>query len=70
METKLKPLKYMAIRVKGFDYWLWFATEDTSVESGTFTGKGGWGNGGAFTEIEVSTSDITGRISSDMPQYR
>lgn len=61
--------QYVAIKVSGMDHWLWFERAQTEEKDGVFIGKGGWGKHGSFTEIEVNSSEITGRISSDTLQY-
>ena len=61
--------RYIAIKLTGLDHWLWFEEEKTSEEKGVFIGKTGWGKGGAFTEIEVNSDEIIGRINSDTLQY-
>ena len=40
-----------------------------SEKDGKFVGLGGWGDGGAITEIEVDTDYILGRIKSDALQH-
>lgn len=61
--------KYIAIKVVGLKHWLWFETDKTTEENGKFIGKEGWGNGGAYTEIEIDSQYITGRIRSNELQY-
>jgi len=62
--------KYVAFKVKGLHNWLWFSRANVKEENGKVIGKGGWGEGGEFTEIEVSFEEITGRINSEALQYR
>lgn len=63
-------MKYIAIKVDGFDYWLWFDVAKVKEDSIRFIGKDGWGAHGARTDIDVSVSLIRGRIESESPQYR
>lgn len=70
--TKLKNMKkceYIAIKVIGLDRWLWFKTENITEEDGRFIGLKGWGKNGNYTEIDVNSNEIIGRIHSDYPQY-
>lgn len=62
--------KYVAFKVKGLHHWLWFDRSKVNEEDGRVIGKGGWGQGGEFTEIDVSSDEITGRINSNGLQYR
>jgi len=62
-------MKYVAIKVRGLKHWLWFDKDKVEELGGIFTGEGGWGDGGALTEITVSTEDIVGRIFSENLQY-
>lgn len=56
--------KYIAIKIQYLKHWLWFQTEKTSEDGDTFRGWDGWGDGGAYTNIEISTSLIQGRIKT------
>lgn len=62
-------MKYLAIKVKGMNHWLWFASENIDEKDGVFIGTGGWGKGGAFTSCKVSSLLIEGRIESESLQY-
>lgn len=63
-------MKYIAIKVRGLNYWLWFEADKTKLEDGEFFGEYGWGKDGAKTSISVSSFEITGKIYSDELQYR
>jgi len=62
-------MKYIAIKVKGFDHYIWFELSNTSREDGNFLGIQGWGKNGAFTEISVPVSEIISEIKSSELQY-
>lgn len=61
--------KYIAIKLQGFDHWIWFETAKTKREHGEFEGRHGWGKAGAFTEIKTQARLIEGEIFSDTLQY-
>jgi len=66
----MKPdREYTGIKVSGMNHWLWFKSANIKEESGQFIGRAGWGDGGAFTEIECAANLIEGRVNSDTPQY-
>ena len=64
-----RDTKYIAIKVKGFDHWIWFENQAVQEKDGMFNGSDGWGKGGAETSIEVPTSEIVARIYSNELQY-
>jgi len=66
----MKNCKYIAIKVDGLNHWLWFETEKVTEKDGRFIGLAGWGEDGNYTEIDIDTNEILGRIHSDFPQYR
>ncbi len=66
---ELPTAKYTAIKPKGFPYWLWFQTDKVTRESYTFTGTGGWGRGGANTNISIPESSIEAEMTSSDLQY-
>ncbi len=57
-------LEYIAIRVTGLDYFIWFETAKTKIDTLTFVGKSGWGKGRKYTNIECKVSDIEALIHS------
>jgi len=65
----MKTCKYIAIKVKGLENWLWFETKEVTEKKGRFIGLSGWGELGMYTEIDTDNSQIIGRIHSDFPQY-
>ena len=67
--NKLLLRKYAAVKIAGFDHFVWFVTENISINEITFTGKSGWGKGGAFTNIECKVHEISSIIYSDELQY-
>lgn len=69
MDEKLLK-KYIAIKPKGFPYYLWFKTDDVIQDLGCFIGKDGWGLGGAATSIKCTASEIESYIYSDKLQYQ
>jgi len=62
-------MKYIAIKLKGYSYWIWFEVSKTDTENNIFRGSKGWGKDGALTEIEVSENEIIGKIFSENLQY-
>ena len=62
-------MKYVAIKIKGFDHYIWFQKSKTIRENGNFIGIEGWGKRGAFTEITIAESEIIGEIKSAELQY-
>lgn len=62
-------MKYIAIKLKAFDYWLWFEIKKVKRENGVFIGKEGWGDGGNLTEININEDLIEGEITSETLQY-
>ena len=61
--------KYVAIKVTGNNHWLWFERAKTVRADGKFSGEGGWGDGGAHTEIITDEKNIEGEIASEQLQY-
>ena len=62
-------MKYVAIKLKDFDHWIWFEKEKTTEALGCFCGTDGWGKGGARTSIKVKSDTIVGMLDSDELQY-
>ncbi|MGB4776423.1 MAG: hypothetical protein WBP45_14700 [Daejeonella sp.] len=61
--------KYIAIKPKGLNHYLWFEQEKVITEFGCFIGQSGWGEGGAFTNIKCKIDQIESFIYSDQLQY-
>lgn len=61
--------KYIAIRPKGFNHYIWFKKDKVNNACGSFIGLDGWGKGGAFTSIECDENEIKSIIYSDELQY-
>lgn len=59
-----KKLKFIAIKPRGMDSWLWFDQSKTS-RGPTFVGIEGWGNGGSMAEIVIEDHLIEAEIYSD-----
>lgn len=64
-----KKAKYVAIKVAGLDFWLWFATEHVKEDSGKFIGNEGWGVRGALSCCGVNFDQIEGRLYSEELVY-
>ena len=63
-------MKYLAIKIKSFNHWIWFKKENVAEDSITgFSGKGGWGKDGAMTDVSIPINLIEGRIESNELQY-
>lgn len=67
--TDKTKLKYIAVKPKGFAYYIWFETEKVSTENYKFIGVDGWGRNGAVTSIECKDSEIDSYIYSNELQY-
>ena len=65
----MEATKYTAIKIKGLDHWLWFDINKVTVKQNRFIGLAGWGKDGNYTEIDIDTNEIVGRIMSDTLQY-
>lgn len=65
----MKKTKYIAIKVKDLNHWLWFKTVNVTEKNGRFIGLDVWGHQGNFMEIDVDCREIVGRIHSDHPHY-
>lgn len=61
--------KYTAVKICGFNRWYWFKTDSILEEGGQFKGAGGWGKGGAYTDLTVNSDLIEGRVTSECLQY-
>ena len=69
VEPVMNNAKYVAIKLIGLKSWLWFETANVTEEDGRFIGKAGWGQGGAFTEVDVDDDSIESRLVSEALQY-
>lgn len=65
----MEELKYIAIKPRGFNFWIWFETKKTVRNLGVFCGENGWGKGGTLTNIKIRESEIEGEIYSKELQY-
>ncbi len=61
--------KFLGIKIKGYDYFIWFKRTNTSLNNSTFTGKDGYGKGNNNTSITCNISEIVGAIHTDSEQY-
>ena len=57
-------MKYLGIKVVGFDYWIWFEKTKVEEEDGYFCGKTGWGKNGTCTDLSIPSRLIEGRMES------
>jgi len=62
-------MKYIGIKIKGLDHWLWFEKSKVSEASLYFCATEGWGKDGEVTSIGVDTNLIEGRITSNALQF-
>ena len=75
METKIKTMKtpeetkYISVKPKGLDYFIWFETSKTFASLGCFVGKNGWGKNGSKINLKCYEKDIEAYIYSDELQY-
>ena len=68
LDEKLKE-EYIAVKPKGFGYYIWFDTSKVTEDLGCFIGTAGWGNGGALTNLKCQSSEIESVIYSSELQY-
>jgi hypothetical protein len=62
-------MKYLAIKVKGLNHWLWFNRSEVTEEDGIFIGKSGWGKDKELTNITIPVKLIQARLESDALQH-
>lgn len=65
-------MKYIAIKVKGLDFWLWFENdpEHYSNEQGKITGIKGWGRNGNYIEsFSCDSSEVVAAMYSEALSY-
>ena len=62
-------MKYIAIKIKGLNHWLWFEQQKVKDDGIKFEGKDGWGKNGEYICIETDKSTIEGYIYSHTLQY-
>ena len=56
--------EYIAIRIKGYNHFIWFKTKNTLDQNGVFIGQDGWGKNGAYTNVKCRSEEITSYIHS------
>jgi hypothetical protein len=61
--------KYIAVKLKGFRYYVWFDNNNVEFKPTGFIGRGGWGKDGSMTNVECEYSQIEGYIHSEDLQY-
>ena len=61
--------KFVALKIDGLKYWVWFEIEKVKEADGRVVGKSGWGKNGEFTEIDVPDGMIKARIYSRTLAY-
>ena len=61
--------KYIAVKLKGLNHFIWFRTSKVITSLGCFIGKNGWGKNGALTNLKCYEKDIEAYIYSDELQY-
>lgn len=60
---------YVAMKPKGFSYYIWFETEKVLIAQGCIIAREGWGKSGAYTNIKCREEEIESYIYSDELQY-
>ena len=68
MSDKLKT-KYVALKVDGLKAWLWFKCDAVIEADGRVVAKAGWGEGGAYSELNVPVAMVLARLYSDPLAY-
>lgn len=63
-------MKYVAIKLSGQDFWMYFKREDIELGTTVIKASGGWGKGGALIEkLEINANEVTGSFQTDTLQY-
>jgi hypothetical protein len=60
---------YVAVKVKGFNHFIWFERFNIVDDGIFFCGVNGWAQGGALTHLNCESSAIEARIESDTLQH-
>lgn len=60
--------KYIAIKLVGLNYYIWFERENTQEKDGVFRGADGWGRNKDEIDVEIQSTQIEGRLYSNTPQ--
>ena len=68
-EPSPTTMKYTGIVVRGMDHAIWFETAKVERSNSRVWAKDGWGEGGAQTDLEISTDAVEGWLYSDALQY-
>ena len=67
--SEFEKQKYVAVKPTGHNNYIWFETEKTTTELGCFIGEGGWGKGGAYTNLKCKVGEIDSFVYSENLQY-
>jgi hypothetical protein len=62
-------MEYIAVKVKGLDFFIWFQIKDVTIEDGLFIGTSGWGKDRCATNLECKQADIVATIHSSELQF-
>lgn len=65
----MENVKYVAVKLKSFNYYIWFKVDETHYEDNTFVGLNGWGKNGAYTNLRCNKDEIVSYIYSKELQY-
>jgi len=67
--TTATTVKYLAVKLKGLNHFVWFERQKTKQAQGQFAGQGGWGARGVATNIQCQVSAVEAWIYSEELQY-
>lgn len=66
-------MKYIALKIKGFHFWVWFeVAKGTKTEKpGKFIGRDGWGDKGhGILRLEIDENEIIGEMICETLDYK
>ena len=62
-------MDYIAVKVKGLDFFIWFESKKVTIENGIFIGTSGLGKDKCKTNLECRQVDIIATIHSSSLQF-
>lgn len=62
-------MDYIAVKVKGLDFFIWFESKKVTIENGIFIGTSGLGKDRHNTNLECSQFEIIATIYSSGLQF-
>lgn len=62
-------MKYIGVKIKFFNYWIWFETDNYTVEDDQIVAKNGWRTEGEELDLSVDKAMLEGVIHTNTLQY-